>query len=688
MRRMLHAAAAALPLLSLAIVSAPARADEGMWTFDNFPRERMQEDLGWAPDQTWLDGVMAATARMPGCSTSNVSGDGLMLTNHHCVIACVTALSTTEANFIQDGFQARIREDELRCPNMNIDVLTGIVDITADINRATEDGPPENFAAMRDAEFARQERECQQAGQRCEIVTLYQGGRYARYTYRRFTDVRLVFAPEHRVAAFGGDADNFEFPRYGLDFAFMRLYENGAPARTPNHLSFEFDPPDEGDIVLVAGNPGRTSRLRSVAELQFERDVNLPWQIASLTEQRARITAFSALGPDQARIASSALQSVENAMKGLTGRRNALIDPVGFAQVTARETDLQARVNRNSAAAREMGDAWGEIATAQRTYRGIYNSYQNLELRAGERSMLFAWARDLVRGAAERGLPNRQRMPRYAEARLPAIAGSMRAATAVSPAFEEVHLRFWLERLQRDLASDPAQLRRVFNGQTPEALAARLSRSTLGDPAVREALWAGGAAAIAASTDPMLVFVRAWDADARAVRANFVTNVEAPVARAQERIARARFRAFGTETYPDTTFSPRISYGTVQGWTEPGGEVIAPFTQLDGLYERATGTPPFQLPQAWLDARPRLNPNIVFNISSSNDVIGGASGSPLLNRDARIVGIIFDNNMHALGGEYFYDARLNRSVSVSSSAIRVALLDVYGMQALLAELER
>ena len=687
MRRMLHAAAAALPLLSL-VTAAPARADEGMWTFDNFPRERMQEDLGWAPDQAWLDDVMAATARMPGCSTSNVSSDGLMLTNHHCVIACVTALSTTEANFIQDGFAARIREEELRCPNMNIDVLTGIVDITDEINRATADGPPETFAALRDAEFARQERECQQAGQRCEIVTLYQGGRYARYTYRRFSDVRLVFAPEHRVAAFGGDADNFEFPRYGLDFAFLRLYENGAPARTPNHLSLEFDPPEEGDIVLVAGNPGRTSRLRSVAELQFERDVNLPWQIASLTEQRARISAFAALGPDQARIASSALQSVENAMKGLTGRRNALIDPVGFAHVTARETDLQTRVRRNRAATREMGDAWGEISLAQRTYRGIYNAHQNLELRAGERSMLFAWARDLVRGTAERELPNGERLPRYADARLPAIAGSMRTQTAVSPAFEEVHLRFWLERLQRDLAGNPALLRRVFDGETPEALAARLSQSTLADPAVREALWSGGAAAVAASDDPMLVFVRAWDADARAVRTQYVTNVEAPVARAQERIARARFRAFGTETYPDATFSPRVSYGTVQGWTEPDGEVIGPFTQLGGLYERATGTPPFQLPQAWLDARPRLNPNVVFNISSSNDVIGGASGSPLLNRDARVVGIIFDNNMHALGGEYFYDARLNRSVSVSSSAIRVALSDVYGMQALLAELQR
>jgi len=682
---MLHAAAAALPFLSL-MAAAPARAEEGMWTFDNFPRERMREDLGWAPDQAWLDRVMAATARLPGCSGSNVSGNGLLLTNHHCVIACVTALSTADANYIRDGFAARIPEEELRCPSMNIDVLTGIVDITDEINQATAASTPASFADLRDAEFARQERECQQAGQRCEIVTLYQGGRYARYTYRRFGDVRLVFAPEHRLAAFGGDADNFEFPRYGLDFAFLRLYEYGEPAVTPNHLSLDFEAPDAGDIVLVAGNPGRTSRLRSVAELEFERDVNLPWLIEGLTEQRARIRAFADQGPDQARIAASALQSVENALKGFNGRRDALADPVGFAQVTARETDLQTRVRRNVAATRDMGDAWGEIARAQTAYRRMFSSYQHLEVRAGERSILFSWTRDLVRGAAERVLPNDQRLTRYSSSRLPAVANSIRAPATVTPAFEQVHLALWLERLQRDLAGDPAQLQRIFNGETPQALAQRLSQSRLADPAVRQALWTGGAEAIAASDDPMIVFVRSWDADARAVRARYVTEVEAPVALAQERIARARFRAFGDETYPDATFTPRLAYGTVRGWTEPGGEVIEPFTRLDGLFARATGVSPFELSQIWRDAQPRLNTDTVVNIASANDVIGGASGSPLLDRDGQVVGVIFDNNMHALGGEYFYDIRFNRSVSVSSAVIGLALSDVYGMQALMAEL--
>lgn len=685
MRRMLHAAAAALPMLALG--ASPAAAEEGMWTFDNFPTERMTEDLGWAPDQAWLNRVMVATARMPGCSASNVSGQGLMLTNHHCVLACVTALSTADANYIRDGFTARLREEELRCPGMTMDVLVSVTDITDQIDSATSTAPPEAFAAARDAEFARQERACAESGQRCEVVTLYRGGRYALHAYRRFGDVRLVFAPEHRLAAFGGDADNFEFPRHGLDFAFLRLYEGGAAAQTPNHLSLQFEPPAVGDIVLVAGNPGSTSRLRSVAELEFERDVNLPWLIASLTEQRERIRAYAARGPDEARIASSTLQTVENSLKGLTGRRDALRNQEGFAQVVARETDLQTRVGRNRAATREMGDAWGEVQRAQAAYRNLFAAYQNLELRAGERSALFFWARDLVRGAAERPLPSAERLPRYADARLPAIAGALRSTTTVTAAFEEVHLQVWLERLERELAGDPAMAQRVLGGETPAALAQRLAQSRLGDPQYRMQLWVGGAAAVAASDDPMIVFVRAWDDAARQLRARYVADVEAPVALAQERIARARFRAFGTRQYPDATFSPRLSYGTVQGWTEPDGEEIGAFTNVDGLFERATGAAPFELSQLWLDARPRLDGDVVFNIASANDVIGGASGSPLINRDGDIVGVIFDNNMHALGGEYFYDGRYNRSVSVSASVIRLALADVYAMQSLLLELQ-
>jgi hypothetical protein len=686
MASMWRAAFVALPLLALS--SPPAGGEEGMWTFDNFPTARMHAEFGWAPDQAWLDRVMAGTARLPGCSASNVSGRGLVLTNHHCVIACVTALSSSAENFVELGFTAHTRGEERRCPNMSVQVLTGIEDVTERINVATTGAAADGFARARDAEIAAIERTCTQGAERCEVVTLYQGGRYAVYRFRRYDDVRLVFAPEHDMAAFGGDPDNFNFPRYCLDFAFLRLYVNGAPAATPNHLSMRFSPVEEGEIVLAAGNPGRTSRLRASAELAFERDVSLPWQIASLSAYRERLLAYAAQGEDQARIASSALQSVENSVKGFSGRRQALADADGFARIIAREQDLQTRVRRNLANQREVGDAWGEIARAQTAYRGMFQQYQYLEARAGERSLLFAWARDIVRGADERAKPDGERMPRYTEARLSIVERALNANQPITPEFEGLHLSFWLAALRERLGANNATTRRILGAETADALAERLSHSRLADPAYRRQLWEGGAEAVAASDDPMIVFVRAWDADARAVRTRYVTQVEGPIARAQERIARARFRAFGTDAYPDATFSPRITYGRVEGWTERDGRAVGAFTRVSGLYERATGATPFALTPRWLDARERLDGNVIFNLSSSNDVIGGSSGSPLLDREGRVVGAVFDGNIHSLGGEYYYDGALNRSVTVASTAIEAALEDVYGADALLAELRR
>lgn len=658
-----------------------------MWTFDNFPAERMRSEMGWAPDQAWLDRIMAGTARLPGCSASNVSGEGLVLTNHHCVISCVTALSTADANYISDGFMARAREEERRCPNMSVQVLTGLSDVTQQIDAATANATAEAFAQVRDAEIARLEGACTSGAQRCEVVTLYQGGRYSLYTYRRYDDVRLVFAPEHGMAAFGGDPDNFNFPRYCVDFSFLRLYENGAPAATPNHLSMRFEPLAQDEIVLIAGNPGRTSRLRTTAELAFQRDFNLPWQLTTLAEMRGRLIAYSAQNADQARIASSTLQGVENSFKALSGRRMALADAEGFAHVAEREQDLRTRVQRNLAATREVGNAWGEIERAYDLYNAMFYRYQYLEAGAGQRSLLFGWARDLVRSAAEKRKPNGERMPRYADARLALIEQGLSADRPVTPSFEELHLGFWLSKLREHLTVDDPSARAILGNESPEALARRLSQSRLADRAYRMQLWEGGAEAIAASDDPMIMFVRSWDDQARAVRSQYIEQVEGPVARAHERIARARFRAFGQTQYPDATFSPRISYGRVLGWTEPGGRAIAPFTHVEGLYERATGAPPFVLSQRWIDARARLNPQTIFNLSTTTDVIGGNSGSPLLDREGRVVGAVFDGNIHSLGGEYFYDIELNRSVTVASTIIRVALAEVYGMQTLLAELE-
>lgn len=674
----------ALVLSAFIIASAPAAGEEGMWTFDHVPEAQMRADVSWAPDQAWLDRVMAGTARMPGCSASNVSGEGLVLTNHHCIIGCIQALSNDRANYLESGFTARRREDEQRCPGLYVQVLAGVSDVTARVAAAAAGSGPAGFAHARDEAITHIESGCTQGAMRCEVVTLYQGGRYALYRFKRYDDVRLVFAPERAAAAFGGDADNFNFPRYDVDFAFLRLYENGAPAATPAHLALRFTPLDESEVVLVSGNPGATARLRSSAELAFQRDVELPWLIASLADTRARLIAFSQQGPGATRIAANAVQDVENAYKALVGRQQALASVDGFARVTDRETDLQQSIHRNVALQRDVGDAWGEIARAETTYRGIFFSYQYLELRAGERSQLFGWARDIVRGAAERERPDAERLPRYMDARLARVIASLQADSPVDPAFEAVNLDLWLSHLHAHLSADAAQ--RVLGAQSPQALAEQLAQSHLADPAFRQQLWDAGSAAVAASDDPMIVFVRAWDADARAVRAQFENAVAAPIARAQERIAAARFRIYGLSQYPDATFSPRLSYGRVLGWTEPDGAVVPAFTRFSGLYGRATGLAPFALAPRWQAARARLDPNTIFDVSTSTDVTGGNSGSPLLDRDGKVVGAVFDGNTYSLGGEYFYDDALNRTVSVSSTAIEAALRDVYGMDALLGEL--
>lgn len=684
---MLISRALAFAAASLAFLPA-ASGEEGMWTFDNFPAARMQTEMGWAPDRAWLDRAMAGTARLPGCSAASVSVSGLVLTNQHCIIACLTALSAPGRDYLTAGFAAAAPEAELRCPGLSVEMLTGIEDATGRIETAAAQAAPEAFARVRDAEVARIERACAGDGVRCQVVTLYNGARYALYRYRAFTDVRLVFAPEHAMAAFGGEADNFSFPRHCIDFAFLRVYEGGAPAATPHHLSLRFTPVQEAEVVLISGNPGYASRLRTLAELEFERDLGLPWTIAAERENLARLRAHAALGPDQARNAAAALQSAENALVILDGRLRALADGAGLAEAAARERDLQARVSRNQAAARDAGQAWAEIARAHAAYAAMFERHQLLEAGAGGHSQLFAWARDLVRAAAERQRPEGERLARYGAARLNTVMSALAAPLPVDRGVEAAHLEAWLIGVQRRLGgADDLSFRQVLGEETPAELARRLAQSQLADREFRMQMWAGAAEAVAASDDPMIVFVRGWDREARAVRAEHAAAFAAPVARARERIARARFRAFGDRLYPDATFSPRLSYGRVLGWTEADGRQVTPFTRVSDLYARAGDGPPLALSPAWAAARERLDPNTIFNLASSNDLIAGNSGSAMLDRDGRVVGVVFDGNTHSLGGEYFYDGARNRGVAVSAAIIRAALAEVYSMPALVDELE-
>ncbi|MBI1187893.1 MAG: S46 family peptidase [Alphaproteobacteria bacterium] len=684
--------AGALGLLLAAPFVAPAQAEEGMWTFDNFPSDEVREAYGWAPDQAWLDRVRLGSVRLEGgCSASIVGAEGLVQTNHHCVVDCVQNFSSPGENVVLTGVRAMSRAEERRCEGMAAQVLMNITDVTQRIEGATADVDAQGFTRARDAEISRIESECrgEAADKRCQVVTLYQGGQYKLYEYKRFEDVRLVFAPELNAAFFGGDPDNFNFPRYCLDVAFLRLYENDRPARTPNRLQWRSDPLRDGELVFISGNPGSTSRQLTAAQLAFQRDHFLPWRLSYLSELRGRLIAYSAQGPEQARIASDTLFGVENAFKALTGRRLALADPQGFGVVEAREANLLQSVASSADTSQTLSAAYGDIAEATQTFRGFYLAHQFAEVRLGGGSELMSWARDLVRAGDERAKPNAERLPAYTDARIGSVRQRVLAETPVEGALDEILISFWLSKMREYLTADDPLVRKVLGEESPEALAHRLvSQTRLGDPAFRAQLWEGGAAAIAASDDPLIVFIRGWDADARALRARNLQEVEGPVARAQERIAQARFQQYGQSLYPDATFTLRLSYGRIAGWTEPGGREVAPFTTISGLYERGTGADPFAITQSWLDARPRLNPNTIFNVSTTNDIIGGNSGSPLLDRGGRVVGAVFDGNIHSLGGEYFYDGRLNRSVAVASTAVEEALGTVYGMNHIVRELRR
>lgn len=675
-------------VIAVCFAATPAAAEEGMWTFDAIPSARMRTDIGWAPDADWLSRVRNGAARLQnGCSSSIVSSEGLVLTNQHCVVGCVRDLSTAERNLVDNGLVAAARAQELRCPGMAIQVLTDISDVTQRINTATASADTATFARIRDAEISRIESECSSGATRCEVVTLFQGGRYSLYRYKRYDDVRLAFAPENIMAQYGGNLTDFEWPAHCIDFALVRLYENGAPAATPAHLRMRFTPLEAGEPVMVTGNPGNTSRLRTVSELEFTRDYALPMTLMNMAELRGRVQAYSNLGPDQARGATSVLRGLENSFKSLYGRRAALVNPTSFALLTTREAELRERVNRNRTLRREVGDAWSEIEAAKAAQRGIHAQYTYLEGGPAS-SALFAWARDLVRGAAERAKPDAERLPRYNDARLAALEQNLLAVRPVDAGLEHVLLTHWLTRLQANLGvNDPGTIA-VIGRANPDALAHALAQSRLGDAAYRAELWRGGAAAIAASQDPMIQFVRRWDGEARVLHARFQREVEGPVSQAHERIARARFQLYGENQYPDATFSLRLSYGRVMGLAEPDGRQVQPFGRIGELYANNTGAPPFELARTWREAQPRLNGDTILSVATTNDIIGGNSGSPLVDREGRVVGVAWDGNIHSFGGDYFYDGTLNRTVAVAATGIQTTLRDVYRAGALIAELER
>ncbi|MCA6272120.1 MAG: S46 family peptidase, partial [Phenylobacterium sp.] len=517
-------------------------------------------------------------------------------------------------------------------------------------------------------------------------ISFYRGGQHKLYRYRKYSDVRLVFAPELSAAFFGGDPDNFNFPRYALDVSFLRLYENGKAVRTPQHLSWKARAPLPGEATFVSGNPGSTDRLLTVAQLETQRDLILPIGQLQRAELRGRLIEFSRRDAESRRIATDALFGVENSFKALFGQQSALNTPSLMDAKRAEEADLRARVAADPALANRIGDPWSEIAALQQVTADQFLRFRQLEAASGGNSELFDYAQILVRAARERTLPNTQRLPAYADARLPLLEKQLLDASPVDPALEQLELEFWLLKTREYLTADDPVTRLLLGRESPEALSqALVSGSKLGDPAVRKALWEGGEAAVAASDDPMIRYALKIDAEARAVRKAWETQVSAPTEAAAARIASARFAVYGDKVYPDATFSLRLSYGKVAGWTWRGREV-PPTTTLAGLYERATGAEPFRVADRWLAARDRMNLDAVFNFVTTNDIVGGNSGSPVISAKGEILGAAFDGNIHSLGGNYGYDGTLNRTVVVSAAGATEALRHVYGADALVREL--
>lgn len=676
--------------IATCVLALPAAADEGMWTFDNFPSAQVKQKYGFGPDKAWLDRVQRAAVRLSsGCSASLVSPHGLVLTNWHCLSTCSQDLSSKANNYPETGFAAGSLKDEKTCPNTQAEILTSIADVTDRVKKAIAGKPAADVAKARGAEIARIEEEGCKANPKtkCEVVTLYQGGQYKLYTYRKYEDVRLVFQPEDAVGFFGGDPDNFNFPRFNMDSGFVRLYEDGKPIATKDFLPWASDAPKENDVVFVPGNPGSTERLYTVAQLAFLRDWQLPTRQLIRSELRGLLASYRAQSAENRRQAQDITYGVENSFKAQYGQMRALMDPAFFGLKQSEEASLRAKVKADASLAAKIGDPWGDIEKAVAAQRDLYLAHDFLEERAGSISDLYGLARDLVRAAEERSKPNADRLADFTDSALPQLERRMKEATPVYLGVERIGLELWLSKTREYLTVDDLRVQRLLGKESPEGIAQRAIAGTkLGDPKVRMALWTGGKKAIDASTDPLIVLARRAEADSRAVLNEWRSRVEGPIAVAQEKIAQARFALLGTKVYPDATFTLRLSYGQVKGWTHLG-RTVAPFTTMGGAFARATGAEPFVLAKRWVKAEPKIAKDTVFNISTTNDIIGGNSGSPLVDAKGRVVGAVFDGNIHSLGGAYGYDPKLNRTVSVATAAITEALTKIYGAQRIVDELQ-
>ena len=680
------------------LMAGVAAADEGMWLFNVPPTAKVKAAYGFDLTKAWLDHTQLSSVRFNnGGSGSFVSADGLTFTNHHVGAACIQQLSTGGKDYMKTGYSAKSRAEEAKCPDLELNVLQSIEDVTPKVNAALKPGMSvaDQGQAQR-AAMSAIEQQCTTATKlRCDVVTLYSGAMYHLYRYKKYTDVRLVFAPEFEAAFFGGDPDNFEYPRYDLDICFFRVYENDRPAHLDNFFKWSTTGVKEGDLIFVSGNPGSTGRLNTMSQLEFLRDVQYPQVLKSLARRDALLKKFSAGSAENARTAQELMFGIENSLKAFKGYQSGLLDKNVMAKKAADEAGMRQAIASDPKKKSQFGDPWPEISKAMDVQKQIYYPLTYLERRGGFRGDLAGFARVLVRVAQEKTKPNGERLREYRDSALPSLEQDLFSAAPIYPSLEKVLLTDSLAEMSENMPGNPL-VKRVLNGQTPAQLAANLISGTkLQDIAVRKQLYEGGQAAIQASTDPLIVLMRQIDPDARVVRKQFDDQVDAVVRQDGGTIAKIRFATAGTSTYPDATFTLRLSYGAIRGFTEngegtvPAGTKLPYFTTIGGAYEHASqhgNKPPYDLAPSWVTAKSKINLNTPLNVTETADIIGGNSGSPVINRAGEVVGIIFDGNIQSLPWNFVYDDAIGRSIQVDSRGILEALRGIYNVSSLANEL--
>lgn len=675
-------------LFSALFVAAGLRADDGMWLLNNPPLKDLKDRHGFTPTPAWLEHVQKSSVRFNnGGSGSFASADGLVVTNHHVASDAIYKLSNQQKNYLRDGFHAKTRADELKCVDLELNVLMSVEDVTERINAAVKPG-----VAAAEAQLARQtamaevEKESlEKTGLRSDVVTLYQGGQYHLYRYKQYTDVRLAWAPEQQAAFFGGDPDNFGYPRYCLDVALFRVYENGQPVKVQHYLKWNPHGTRDGELVFITGHPGSTQRLITMAELEYARDIQVPGVMRYLKNREVLLNSYGKRGEEQARRARDELLSIENSRKVYDGRIAGLLDPALLAAKRAEEDALK----KFAADHPELGaaDAWDQIAQAQQAI-ALRAPRHNLLEAYGFNSELFGKARALLRAADERLKPNGERLREYRDSARTEFELALFSEEPVYNDFEILKIKNFLEYIAMELGANDPVVQAALGGKAPGLRAQELVTGTkVHDLAFRKRLYAMTPAELAKVDDPMLDLVRAVDADARAGRKLIETQNEIKQ-QAHARIAKVRYAKDGDKVSPDATFTLRMSYGTVKGVVEDGTP-IAPYTEIGGTFARAADrnhVPPYDLPKSWLAAKERLKASTPYNFIHTCYSIGGNSGSPTLNRNGEFIGILFDGNIHSLVWNYAYSDTVARSVSVDVRGILEAMRTIYGADGLVAEI--